>query len=341
MAVIKVFERWQGRTGGTDEEGVRTLNRQWSVETDSASDGIPVVIDAVIAQDPTAALYASHPDWPWAVRREIDAAPNAGPKTWYVDAKYSTAPFEARGDGSGDGSESEPGGNNPSTPSASQANSVEADKRPPKITITRKEVTKVLEFNARSPGAVGDPVKVANTVGDRFDPMPEVFRSHHIISWKFHRTPDQLLWDRRSTWQDTINADAVRVFGRVYEPHSLRCIDYSLDTVWETGPTGLMLFIELTAQAEYNPDLWDVLILNTGRRKRIGGSVGDPDNPPRLVAIVDENGQPVADPVPLTAAGVPVEPGGVYHYVDADGYLEFDWLSSVDGKLTGPGGFLS
>ncbi len=338
MAVSKVIERWQGRGASTDEEGVRTLKRQWAVETDSDSTGEPEVIDAVIAHDSSAALYASHPKWLWAVCRHLDAAPNEGPKTWLVDASYSSAPFKAQGDGSG-GSSGD--GTNSTSPSPLQSNQTEADKRPPTITIARKEITEPLEFNLQYPeDPPADPVRILNTVGDPFDPVPEVFRSHHIITWKLYRSPAKLNWGVRSTWQDTINKDAVTILGRVYPPHSLRCTDYSLSTVWETGPAGLALFFELTCQAEYNPKLWDIKILNTGRRKRIGGSIGDPANPPRLVAIVDDQGQPVADPVPLTLAGIPVVPGGAYHYVDAIGYLAYNWVSSVNHLLAGPGGLL-
>jgi hypothetical protein len=335
MPVIRVIEKWEGRTGGADEKGVRTLNRLWIVETDSDADGIPVVIDGVIAADPSAGLYASHPDWAWALRRNIDANPNGGPRVWRVEAKYTTEPFPAAGDGSDSGG-------NSSTPSVTQSNQTQADQRPPTLTVARKEVSKPLEFEVVDPAEnpPPDPVPIANTLGDPFDPRPEVFRSHQVYTWKFHRTPTKLNWAERGTWQDTLNLDTVWILGKPHAPLTLRCIDYSLTTVWETGPNGLALFFELTAQAEYNPDGWTLSILNTGRRKRIGGSIGDPDNPPRLVAIVDDQGQPVSDPVPLTAAGVPVEPGGLYHYVEFDGYLAYNWVSDANNQLVGPGGFL-
>jgi hypothetical protein len=44
-----------------------------------------------------------------------------------------------------------------------------------------------------------------------------------------------------------------------------------------------------------------------------------------VVIIVDANGQPVADPVPLDADGVPVAVGADFHYVDFDGYDLRDW----------------
>ncbi|VTU02772.1 unnamed protein product [Gemmataceae bacterium] len=340
MAIRRIIQRWQDRGATTDEKGVKTFTRAWTVETTNDDTEEPEVIDAVVAQYPWAGLYMPLPCWPWAVCRKLSAAPHEGPQVWLVTADFSTAPFEAKGDGTGTGG-TEGAPSNSSSPSPSQSNSTPADQRPPTVSITRKEVTKPLEYEARPPGDPAAPTRVSNTLGDPFVPVPEVMRSNHIVTWKFHRLPEKLLWDRRSTWQDTINADEVTLFGRKYAPHSLRCTDYSFTTVWETGTAGMSLFFELTCQAEYNPDLWDVRILNTGRRKRIGGSIGDPDNPPRLVAIVDAAGQPVADPVPLDAAGVPVEPGGTYHYVTVAGYLEYNWRSDVNGKLDGPGGILS
>jgi hypothetical protein len=334
MAVIDIIEQWQGRGATTDEKGVRTLKRQWVVTTDSDLTWEPTVIDAVIAVDPSAALYASHPAWPWALCREITADPNGGPRVWTVQASYSTAPFEAKGDGSGNagsGTPEDPG--NPTSPSASVSNDTPADLRPPTLSITRKEVTKVLEKDVET----GD--RVLNNVGDPFDPLPEVFRSHHLITWKFFRAPADLSWGVRGKWLDSINDDDVVVVGRTYPPHSLRCVDYSITSVWETGALGLSYFWEVTVQAEYDPDLWDVEILNTGRRKRIAGSVGDPDNPPRLVAIVDEHGQPVADPVPLGAGGEPLGPDDDPVYVTVAGYKPFNW-NGVGGTLTGAGGIL-
>ena len=323
MGVTRVWRIWQGRGATTDEKGVRTLKQRWGAETDSDLTGEPEVIDSVIAVDPTAALYAPHPNWPWALCRLITADPNGSARVWVVNATYSSAPFAAGGDGSGS-SGGDGGGANPSTPSPALDNSTPADQRAPTIAVTRKEITEPLEFDAVTSA------RIVNTVGDPFDPPAEVSRSRQLITWKFYRAPDQLNWDARAKWCDSINSQPVIILGKTYPPYSLRCVDYSLDTVWETTSMGLGFYYALTAQAEYNPDLWLFKILNTGRQKLEGG---------KAVAIVDKNGQPVAEPVPLTAAGIPVAPGGVYHYVDAEGYIARDW-NGTGGTLTGPGGIL-
>jgi hypothetical protein len=288
------------------------------------------VIDAVVAVDPTAALYASHPYWASALCRSLAAKPNGSARVWRVTASYSSAPFEAKGDGSGTGA-------NSTSPDVGQSNQTPADQRPPTISISRKEVSKVLEKDA----VTGD--RIVNTVGDPFDPLPEIFRSRHLITWKFHRTPVQLDWAARSSWHDTINSLAVNILGKNYPAFSLRCTDYSLDTVWETGPAGLAFFFALTVVAEFDPDTWKVKILNTGKRKWVG-SMGDPTNPRKPQTIVDSAGQPVADPVPLTAAGDPVSVDGAppfpYHYVEPDGYVPLDWLGG-GGSLTGANAILA
>ncbi len=313
MGVIKVAPRWQDRGATTDENGVRTLTRGWFVTTDDDATGEPEVIDSVGDFDSSVGLYKPHPNWKWAICRKIVGEPNGSARQWLVKADYSTAPFPAKGDGSG--------GANTTTPDVTQSNSQPADQRAPTIQISRKEVTKVLEKDA----VTGD--RVVNTVGDPFDPSAEVFRSHQLITFKFYRTPAQLNWALRGGWHDTINSKVVTILGKNYPALTLRCTAYDLDTVWETGPVGLALFFALTVQAEYDPDGWQPKILNTGRRRWVG-SLGDPSNPRRLAAIVDGNGQPVADPVPLTAGGDVVDvnvANPVYHYVEPAGYFPVDW----------------
>lgn len=311
MAVTKVIVDWEGRGATTDENGVQTFKRRWKVTTDSDATGEPAVVDGVVAFDPSAALYRPHPDWAWAVCRKVTADPHKGPRVWVVNAEYSSAPFRATGTGSGatggSGGSSTP---NPTSPSPAQSNSTPADQRPPTITITRKEVSKVLEYDA----VAG--TRVVNTVVDPFDPLPEVFRSHHLITITIHRLPADLNWTARSAFMDSLNDAGFQLLGRTYPAKTLRCTAYDVESVWETGASGMTFFFKLTVQLEYDPDGWQPKILNTGRRKKVAG---------KAVAIVDAAGQPVADPVPLTAAGVPVAPGGSYHYVEPAGYVPKDW----------------
>lgn len=321
MAVASVIEQWQGRGATTDEKGVRTLKRAWLVTTDSASTGEPAVIDGVIAADATAALFASHPSWPFAVCRSLTAAPHEGPTTWQVEASYSSAPFEATGDGSGTGSGGPGDPENPTSPNPAQSQATPADQRPPTISVGRKEVTEPLVEDA----VTGKPV-VNAPIGDPFNPPPEVFRSRHVITWKFFRAPAQLNWSARAQFLDSVNGANFVVLGKTYPPRTLRCVEYSIETVWETSAGGLALFFALTVQAEERPETWDVEVLNAGRRKKIDGSVADPSNPPRVVFITDDAGQPVADPVPLDElSGHVIEPPGPYDYLSFFGYVSRDW----------------
>jgi hypothetical protein len=306
MAVTKIIQHWTGG-GGEDEKAVVTLERHFTVMTDTDADGVPTVLAALVAVDASTALYAPHPDYAPAVCRSRTARREKGPRVWSVVLTYSSAPIDLE--------------NNQNT---------QADQRLPTVSVSRKEVTEPLEYDVDT----GD--RVLNTVGDPFAPPAEVFRSRHIITWKFWRTEAQLDWDNRSQWLDYINADAVTVLGCEYPVHSLRCVDYSLDTTWDRGAAGLQKFYALTVQAEYNPATWDVVILNTGLR-RMTGSIGLMTA--KLTAIVDAHGQPVSDPVPLTSAGVPVPPGDPYHYVQVSGYLEANW-NGTGGTLTGAGGIL-
>lgn len=314
-----VTERWQGRACTTDEKGVKTLAREWVVTTDDDATGPGDAIDLVVAAAASAALYAAHPQYAWAVCRKLTSKPNGGPRVWLVEASYSSSPFEAKGTGTGTGP-------NSATPSPQQANSTPADQRPPTFSVSRKEITEPLEFDTTTDE------RVTNTVGDPFDPPVEVFRSHHVLTWKFHRKPAQLNWPVRSAFMDSVNADPYVILGRTYPAGTLRCTDVSLGSVWETGATGLAFFWEVTVQAEYDPNGWQPRILNAGRRKKQrkpGASLGDPDAW-ELVPILDSAGKPVADPVPLDANGAPVPPGGTYHYVEPEGYVPRDWTLLID-----------
>jgi hypothetical protein len=318
MAVTSITKRWQGRGATTDEKGVRTLKKQWLVATDDDSTTEPQIVDAVIDAYPFAELYAAHPAWPSAVCRMITAEPFGGPRQWLVDAQYSSAPFPASGDGSG-------GEGGAEEPTPQQANSTPADQRPPKISITRKEITEPLEYDV----VTGE--RIENTVGDPFDPAVEVFRSHHLITWKFFRTRANLNWATRSLYLDSVNDASYTILGRVYPAYSLRVVEYSLDTVWDTGSGGLKLFFELTCQLEYNPKGWKVKLLNAGYRKWVG-SMGDIDNPRRRVEIVDRDGSKPSTPQPLDAAGENVVPAeGPFHYVkDPDGFDGYTPLPFTD-----------
>lgn len=307
---IRVIERGESRGWTTDETGLKTFTRQWLVEADAAIDE-PTANDAVNLFDPTSILYASHPSWPWALCRKVTGrSASKLALQWVVDASYSTGPFRAMGAGGGTGLGFDGTAGNTTAPTAQQANSTPANQRPPTLSVKRRDVVKALEKNA----VTGLPV--VNSVGDKFDPAPEVFRSHHIFTYEFFRSPSELNWASRSTYQDSINLAAVVILGQTYPQYALRCVDYSLDSVWETGAAGLEFFWKLTCVIEHDPDTWKVKILNTGRRKIVSG---------KAVQIVDGNGQPVSDPVPLDGGGNPIDPGGTYSYIDQDGYVPLSW----------------
>lgn len=323
---ITVGERWQDRGGGVDDQGVRTLRRGWWVKTDDDAVGVPAVIDAVVAQFPAAALFASHPEWPRAICRGPKAEPGENARTWKVKAEYSTAPFPAKGDGGAGGGGGTPmsGLGAPDTdagsetsPTSDASNERPANERPPTVSVAKKEVSVPFEEDV----VTGEPH--LNTVGDSFIPPVEVFRSHEIITFKFSRKPEDMDWANRRAYRDTVNSNAPVIFGVTYPAGTLRVLDYSFDTVWDTGSTGLELFFAFTVQLEYKPDGWKISTLNAGRRKRKDGA--GPYDPEAIVYIRDTAGQVIADPIPLNEDGSVADVGGPYHYVEHDGYVPIDF----------------
>lgn len=308
MAVTKVAERWEARRFTTGEDHVQSFVRQWTVELDDPATAETAIADAVVAFDRSARMYARHPAWRWAVCRSLTGAPEKGPLAWLVTATYSTAPFRAAGTGlAGLGAPDLP---DPDEPSVESTNRTPADARPPSVTVSRTQVTEPLEKDA----VTG--LTVTNTVGDRFDPPVEVFRSRLVFTFRIFRARADLKWKTRSAFLDSVNDAPVTILGTTYPAETLRCTDYSAESVWETGPAGMGFYFALTVQAEYDPDGWVLEILNTGRRKNQGGEA---------VAVVDKAGQPVSDPVLLSAGGLPVPPGGNAHYVFYRGYVRKDW----------------
>lgn len=323
MAIADVIHDPEGRSGGVDRDAVRTLGEEFTVTTTDPADGVPAVIDGLIlwntGQFAWVALYQPHPDYPRALSTGATAkAVGKSGKVWRVTVGFSSAAFPARGDGGLTVSGLDaPAITSDTTPNVSQSNQTPANERPPVVNITRKEITVPLEKDA----VTGD--RVVNKVGDPFIPAPEVFRSHELITFEFHRKPADLNWPARSAFKDKINSNAPVILGKTYPAHSLRVIDYSESTVWDQGATGLELFFKLTVQLEYKPDLWKISLLNTGRRGRpAGAALTDP-----IVILHDENGQPVADPVPLDLNGYPVV-AGAYEYVNVDGYQIVDFSTS-------------
>lgn len=302
----EVIERGEGRGFTTDERGVKTFAREWIVNSDTVINE-DQALSAINAVDPSSILWASHPAWPQALlRNHTGKGSSKLGRVWTIGANYSTAPFAASGNGglAGLGSEG-----SETTPGEGSSSLTPANERPPTITIDDKEFTKILERDI----VTGD--RVVNVpLGQPFDPQPEVIRLGELITFTFYRKPDELNWGERRLFKNSINDAPVTILGAVYETHSLRCAKYTLRTVWDTGDSGLELFYELTMQAEYDPDLWTVEILNTSRLDENGN------------AFVDGNGQPLAEPVPIDDLGVRVPPGSEdYHYVEPNGYFPKDW----------------
>lgn len=321
---INVIERGEARHFAMDEEGVRTFQRQWIVESTDVAIDETTALAALNLADPTTVLYGRHPAWPFARRRGITCRGSKNARQWTVEATYSTASFKAAGLGGLSGLGSGTAGDSTS-PTDLQSQNAPANQRPPTITIRGRDKTKVLEYDAVNLNSQGKPSRILNVpIGDPFNPPPEVLRSGEVINFKFFRHPSELNWATRRLYRNSINDKAVTILGASYPAHSLRCADYTLDTVWEAGAADLELFFALSVDLIYDQDLWDVVILNTGRRQKITVLGVD-----LAVAIVDGNGQPTSEPVPIdNGTGLPVAAGtdpANFPYLTQNGYVPKDW----------------
>lgn len=329
ITVTSVTEDMDARKGGRDDSGNRTYTRSWTVQLD-VSQATAAELDAIEWEVETAlpvVLYQRHPAWPGAIARTLEVIRLGEHGLWRATVGYNSAPFPARGDGGA----SDPAGpmeNSSETPSTNNDNSQKATLRPPEISFTRKEYTKVLSSE------VGTGTFILNTAGDPYDPPLEVERSRMVVNLKFWREPSWFSLSYFGFW-DTINSANYVLFGQTFPAKTLRVTNIDIKTIWDQGEVNiatppappnnvqtLKLIYEVNVQLEWNPDSWVKKVLNAGKRqkKTINGVV-------KAVAIADDHGQPISDPVPLDANGVPVAPGGTLIYQTWEAYQQMSFAT--------------
>ncbi len=319
ITVTSVTELWDARTSELGEDGTRTATRAFLVKLNTAAPGAGELdaIEAIVESSLPVALYGAHPAYGWCLARGFKVTREGlAHDTWKGVVSYSSAPFPAGGDGTGD--PASPTGGGSSSPSASNNRDTPADDRPPEVRIRRKEYKKLLEKDATT----GNPV--VNAAGDPFDPPVEVERSRIQYELTFYRAPVSFDWAARSSFWDRINDAPVELMGISHATHTLKVQDLSHEGIWDKGAGGALAFFwKITAVLEYKPDTWKVKLLNAGRREKTG-SMGTGF---KVTNITDATGATVTDPVPLNGSGERLAVGAPYVYLEFDGYEDADFTS--------------
>jgi len=304
---LTAVEQWSDRGIATNDDGVVEMTRGWLISETNAAAADPRE-PAVLAAVPVN-RYDSHPDNSLAIARNIDAKPTKAPKLWRATVRYSTAPFPAK---NGD----VPSVINPATatrPTDAQNNTAEAQLRFPEFTFGRKEIKEAAEADAAG-------VPLVNAAGDPLEGI-EVDRSRLTIGIKFYSI--NLTTAHILNYWNSINNAAWKGFGA----RTLKVTEFTYRSVYETLKNGSTFFLasmyEANVTLEYNPYTWRLRVLNAGKRQKrtVGGSTV-------VENIVDSAGQPVSEPVPLTALGAVLAPGGTpnYLYFDMENERDFTGL---------------
>lgn len=298
----------------SDEQGVETFTRTWSVVGDGGTAPTFAAILAAVGVE----RYDSHPQRDAMIARShstriVDKAANI----WQVDWTYSNAPLELTGDLPTSSNSGEP-------PDKDQSNSGNAIGRLPTITITRLETMEVLERDALTDQPV------VNTGDEPFDPPIEVPRSRLNIAINYKSVlidvPHVL------AYLDTVNASIWEGF----PARTLRVVDFQMKTVYENyQPAGatepaILRMTDVTVSLEHKKEGWRLEVLNRGRRHKVNSYVrNDVGSITATVqtwqSITDDTGQPVQEPVPLKLDGTRATDPADFHYLEYSAYEEADF----------------
>ena len=303
-----------GESHTSDEKGIETFTREWSVVGDAGT--TPTFAEILTAVGVT--RYQSHPQRDAMIARShstriVDKARNL----WRVSWTYSNAPLELTGDVPTSSSAGDP-------PDEAQSNSGNATARLPTISFTRRETQEVLEKDA----ITDEPV--ANTADEPFDPPIQVPRSRLNIAINYK----SILIDvpHVLAYLDTVNDAEWNGF----PAGTLRVVDFQMKTVYENyQPSGatepaILRMTDVTISLEHKKEGWGLSVLNRGRRTKVNSYTrNDAGSIVATVetwqAITDDTGQPVQEPVPLKADGTRATDPADFHYLNIAAYEESDF----------------
>lgn len=308
MPVVSCNELFEGRTGRDDFTKHRTFTRVFELYTDSDADGAP-----------TAGGYAglprlgnSHPeDVAAVVVAVVPQQDGADPRRWLVTIEYDTQPPlpEAL----------QPDGGDQTEPGAIAENPLA---RKPIWKFGFQQLTETLRsaYLTNADGVnIGGSKPVVNSAGFMFDPgiQVEVSRPIITVTRNFPDIDTGFLIDMI----DAVN----KTSWKSLTPRQARCVGIEANSNWENN----VFFWSITFTFALKQDTWDVRVLDAGLFERI--QIGDtPDGPVfQIRAILDPQGNPVTEPVPLNGAGRRLPPGNPETYLVFSAYKQRDFNTLI------------
>ena len=304
MAIVSVSEVMESRSAKIDRSS-RGYKRVFQVVSNDPSD------DALeIAQANGIPVYDSvSPNHEGVFVSDIQARPKSDDGlVWEVDVSYS--PPDAAGGGSG-------------------GDPVSAD---PVVSFSFMMRQQVLE-NAYSLGAAipqgadrGNPtVRVVNQPGNiPFDPPAMIEDSVLVILVTLNKGTDTFTPDYITQYMNTINALEITVAGVTMPPFTGWIRDIKANPT--TTPTG-DAYWQVQFEILYDPQTWLKKILNTGVFEE-GNVEGSSSAPPEYRKILDTDGEPVREPVPLSLTGQRLGRGDPGVYLEFHALWEASWAQA-------------
>ena len=186
-------------------------------------------------------------------------------------------------------------------------------------------------------GAVrSDPTfPVQNSVGRDYDPPSMIDEAYLVIN--IQRNTELVNFDPNTLlfFENTINNDQETIAGIVVPKFNAYLRDYKATKNWTSDNEA---YYQETLDVLLNPKTWLKYILDRGieEKANLGGSAGTASSPGNLVKykkILDEDGDPVREPVNLNGAGGRAGNKQPY-YFEYHGYWETDWSSGLDLPAT-------
>lgn len=304
-----IIEDWKARGLTLADNGDITGNRVWFITKDNSGDD-PTEAE-VLAECPVQ-QYDPHPAEPRAIARTVSAKPHESPRHYLVEVGYSSAPMSAERAGGADYPTDELSATSPVQPTPSGGaggdnNSTPAPDRSPRVKFkgTRRTISADTD-------AAGTPY--LNTAGDKIEGI-ERTQFDLVFSLKF--------WSLKFRTQTILDyygrVNSAAIFG--FPAKTLLVAELGYEPKYDLIAPGVYgLVREVEAELIYRPEGWRRKVLNAGRRQKaydetLGGGAF------KMLAILDDGGNPVADPVPLNEDGSKWT-GGAFHYLEFLDYPE-------------------
>lgn len=309
-------ELFEGRQGADPYDRHRTYTRVYEVYTDDDDDGPATAGGTALLPR----LGASHPEDVQAVVVRVNPVQDpADPRRWLVNIEYDTQPpmpdaLQPESPTGDPGAEQSPA-DRPDNPL----------NRPAVWHGSFQQIQEVLRdaYLTDANGVnIGGSKPVVNSAGFLFDPPVMVERSRPVLT--ITKNIPSLNIFQLNDLVDSVNT----VAWKGLEVRTARCVGVEFGSGFENG----VFFWQVTWTLALKFDKWDLRVLDAGFAERVVTGT-DPGPPPapiiELRPILDPQGNPITEPVPLDGNGRKLGVNQPEVYLLFSGYKQRDFNTLI------------